>query len=104
VRILNEIGLDNNIKDAFTFICQNYDFSGQRDDIILIGFSRGAFTARCVASMINRIGLLTPAGLYHLPKLYEYWSKQTVEELADEAPDWDTRHAGKNTPRPFQSN
>ena len=33
------------------------------DEIILIGFSRGAFTVRSVAAMISDIGLLTRAGM-----------------------------------------
>lgn len=33
------------------------------DDIVLIGFSRGAFTARAVADMIASLGLLTNDGL-----------------------------------------
>lgn len=44
----------------YNFICTNYV---DGDSIILIGFSRGAFTARSVADMIGSIGLLTPEGL-----------------------------------------
>jgi hypothetical protein len=33
------------------------------DEIILIGFSRGAFTVRSVAGMIRDIGLLTREGM-----------------------------------------
>lgn len=33
------------------------------DDIVLLGFSRGAFTARAVADMIASLGLLTYDGL-----------------------------------------
>lgn len=33
------------------------------DDIVLVGFSRGAFTARAVADMIASLGLLTHEGL-----------------------------------------
>jgi hypothetical protein len=33
------------------------------DEIILIGFSRGAFTARSVSGLIGEIGLLTREGM-----------------------------------------
>ncbi|KIM20583.1 hypothetical protein M408DRAFT_30240 [Serendipita vermifera MAFF 305830] len=44
------------IRDAYTFIAQNYE-SG--DEIYLFGYSRGAYTARKVAGLIDRIGLLS---------------------------------------------
>jgi len=54
------MGLDQDIREVYNFICTNYV---DGDDIVLIGFSRGAFTARSVADMIASIGLLTPDGL-----------------------------------------
>jgi hypothetical protein len=53
-------GISENIREAYSFIAANYE-SG--DEIILIGFSRGAFTARSVAGMIRDIGLLTRGGM-----------------------------------------
>ena len=38
------------------------------DEIFLLGFSRGAFTARSIAGLIGSIGILTKAGL---PEFYE---------------------------------
>jgi len=54
------MGLDQDIREVYNFVCTNYV---DGDSIILIGFSRGAFTARSVADMIASIGLLTPEGL-----------------------------------------
>ena len=48
------------IRDLYNFVCTNYT---DGDAIILIGFSRGAFTARSVGDMIASLGLLTPDGL-----------------------------------------
>lgn len=42
-----------NIREVYAFIAANY-IPG--DEIILIGFSRGAFTVRSVAGMIDNIG------------------------------------------------
>ncbi|KAK6496608.1 hypothetical protein TWF481_001602 [Arthrobotrys musiformis] len=51
-------GLDEKIQEAYNFICGAYDWtSGEDDAIILIGFSRGAFTARCLAHFILNAGL-----------------------------------------------
>ncbi|KAK5655227.1 hypothetical protein OQA88_5794 [Cercophora sp. LCS_1] len=61
------MGLDSDIREVYNFICTNY-VSG--DDIILIGFSRGAFTARSVADMIGSIGLLTPEGLDRFYRIF----------------------------------
>ncbi|CAG8954480.1 hypothetical protein HYFRA_00004392 [Hymenoscyphus fraxineus] len=53
-------GISEHVREAYSFIATNYT-SG--DEIILVGFSRGAFTARSVAGMIENIGLLTRAGM-----------------------------------------
>ncbi len=45
-------------------ICQAYEFLMRHwqpgDEIYVFGFSRGAFTARCVAGMVNLFGVLRP--------------------------------------------
>ncbi|KAK4139360.1 uncharacterized protein C8A04DRAFT_33180 [Dichotomopilus funicola] len=62
------MGLDRDIREVYNFICANYV---DGDEIILIGFSRGAFTARSVADMIASIGLLTPQGLDHFYDIFD---------------------------------
>ena len=53
-------GISENIREVYSFISANYE---PGDEIILIGFSRGAFTARSVAGMVRDIGLLTRDGM-----------------------------------------
>lgn len=48
-------GVEDNIFDAYRFLIANYE-SG--DEIYLFGFSRGAFTARSIAGMIRKCGIL----------------------------------------------
>jgi uncharacterized protein (DUF2235 family) len=48
-------GLEANIHDAYRFLVANYE---PNDRIYLFGFSRGAFTARSIAGMIRRCGIL----------------------------------------------
>lgn len=33
------------------------------DEIVIMGFSRGSYTARCIASLISDVGLLTRVGM-----------------------------------------
>jgi uncharacterized protein (DUF2235 family) len=56
------------IRELYNFICTNYV---DGDEIILIGFSRGAFTARSVADMVATLGLLRPDGLDHFYAIFE---------------------------------
>ncbi|KAA1102158.1 hypothetical protein PGT21_036421 [Puccinia graminis f. sp. tritici] len=53
-------GILAKIREAYAFIAQNY-IPG--DEVFLFGFSRGAFTARTIASLIADIGILTTAGM-----------------------------------------
>ena len=48
-------GLTNDICDAYIFICKNFE---AKDKLYLFGFSRGAYTARALASMLNMYGLV----------------------------------------------
>jgi uncharacterized protein (DUF2235 family) len=48
-------GLVDNIYDAYRFLLANYE---RGDKLYLFGFSRGAFTARSVAGMMRKCGIL----------------------------------------------
>lgn len=48
-------GISENIKDGYKFLMENYQ---EGDQIYIYGFSRGAFTARSLAGMISRVGIL----------------------------------------------
>jgi len=56
------------IRDAYNFIAQNY---AEGDKIFLFGFSRGAYTARKVAGLICKLGLLDR---WEMGKFFHYWS------------------------------
>ncbi|KAL9027664.1 MAG: hypothetical protein Q9196_003852 [Gyalolechia fulgens] len=61
-------GLSQNIREAYAFLAHNYS---NGDEIFLIGFSRGAFTARSVAGLVGGIGLLTKSGLPDLAEVFK---------------------------------
>lgn len=63
-------GLDENILDAYKFICWNYS---QGDEIYLFGFSRGAYTARSLAGLIRTSGLVKNNDLLLINKAYEIY-------------------------------
>ena len=55
-------GLDDNIFDAYRFLIANYE---EGDRIYLVGFSRGAFTARSLAGLIRTCGILKREAVDH---------------------------------------
>jgi uncharacterized protein (DUF2235 family) len=54
------IGLAEHIREAYGFLTNNY-IPG--DHVFLIGFSRGAFTARSIAGLISLVGICTKQGM-----------------------------------------
>ncbi|HEX9775611.1 MAG TPA: DUF2235 domain-containing protein [Actinomycetota bacterium] len=55
-------GLEENIHEAYRFLVANYE---PGDDLFLFGFSRGAFTARSIAGMIRKCGILRRSAVRH---------------------------------------
>jgi uncharacterized protein (DUF2235 family) len=60
-------GLAENVREAYSFLANNY---APGDEIFLVGFSRGAYTARSVAGVIGIVGLLTKKGLPAFPEIF----------------------------------
>jgi uncharacterized protein (DUF2235 family) len=50
-------GLRDDIRDAYVFLMRNF---APGDEVYLFGFSRGAYTARAVASLLYMYGLIHP--------------------------------------------
>jgi uncharacterized protein (DUF2235 family) len=48
-------GLEDDIRDAYVFLMNNFE---EGDRVFLFGFSRGAYTARAVASLLRMYGLI----------------------------------------------
>jgi uncharacterized protein (DUF2235 family) len=71
-------GVFENIAETYRFLVDNYQ---PGDQIFLFGFSRGAFTARAVAGMVNLFGLIDRQMVSMLPTLVAtYFAKKTPEE------------------------
>jgi uncharacterized protein (DUF2235 family) len=51
------VGLETNIIDGYKFLAQTYE---EGDEVYVLGFSRGAYTARSLVGMIRNCGLIQP--------------------------------------------
>ncbi|KAM0321115.1 hypothetical protein ACHAPQ_009701 [Fusarium lateritium] len=67
-------GLDQKILAAYGFICRHYE---EGDSIVLIGFSRGAFIARCIVAFIGDVGVLLQPPLREktVEGIYTEWTE-----------------------------
>ena len=75
-------GLDQEVIEAYMWLMGQYD---EGDRIFLFGFSRGAFTARSLAGLISKCGLLKPGCPVSITQLYNRYKKgrlaYTVRQL-----------------------
>lgn len=79
-------GLDANIRSAYQWLMSVHE---EGDKIYLFGFSRGAFTARSLAGLIDKCGLLLPGASFSVPQLFErYELGKKVPSLYELRPDW----------------
>ncbi|KAL9091130.1 MAG: hypothetical protein Q9159_001547 [Coniocarpon cinnabarinum] len=69
-------GLGVHIKDAYRFLMQNYH---DGDRICLLGFSRGAYTVRCLAGFIHKVGLLPAGNGSQVNFAYNFYKDDTPE-------------------------
>lgn len=51
------LGIDQKITDGYEFLAANYE---DGDEVYILGFSRGAYTARSLVGLIRNAGLLPP--------------------------------------------
>ncbi|KAK0435300.1 hypothetical protein EV421DRAFT_1740357 [Armillaria borealis] len=70
--LLIACSLDAHVMDGYQFLMQNYRAG---DRICIFGFSRGAYTARSLAGMIHKVGLLTPDNRQQVPFAYKMYTR-----------------------------
>lgn len=68
-------GLGVHVRDAYHFLMHSYK---EGDKICIFGFSRGAYTARCLAGMIHKVGLLPPRNIQQILFAYEFYKDDTA--------------------------
>ncbi|KAF2497174.1 hypothetical protein BU16DRAFT_459324, partial [Lophium mytilinum] len=69
-------GIGEHIREAYGFLANNYT---PGDSIFLIGFSRGAFTARSIGGLIGGMGLLEKAGMPWFYLIFKDWENAGVK-------------------------
>ena len=78
------LGLSEHIREAYSFIANNYN---EGDSIILLGFSRGAYTARSISGLIGSIGLLTKLGLGSFYEIFKDFENRSDPNYRPKYPD-----------------
>ncbi|KAI0269949.1 hypothetical protein BC834DRAFT_967664 [Gloeopeniophorella convolvens] len=71
--------LSTHVMDGYRFLMQNYKAG---DKVCLFGFSRGAYTARALAGMLHKVGLLSKDNPEQVPfayKLYKSFDPERVK-------------------------
>lgn len=67
------------VQDAYRFIMRYYE---EGDQIYLFGFSRGAYTARVVAAMLDKVGVLGKGNEELIPYAWDIYREPRNIELA----------------------
>ncbi|KAI0301180.1 hypothetical protein B0F90DRAFT_1668043 [Multifurca ochricompacta] len=62
------------IMDGYTFLMQNYL---EGDKVCFFGFSRGAYTARALAGMLHKVGLLSKDNFEQIPFAYKLYKSSS---------------------------
>ena len=71
-------GLKKNLADAYAFLVQHYE---PGDRIYIFGFSRGAYTARALTGLLQRVGLLERGCESLIPYAIRYFHARDGHQL-----------------------
>ncbi|TFK63859.1 hypothetical protein BDN72DRAFT_847213 [Pluteus cervinus] len=71
--------LETHVMDGYEFLMQNYTAG---DRICIFGFSRGAYTARSLAGMLHKVGLLPACNHQQVPFAYKMYTQADPEGWA----------------------
>ncbi|PNS18197.1 hypothetical protein CAC42_7566 [Sphaceloma murrayae] len=71
------LGFSENVREAYAFLANNYHEEplnpAENDTIFLIGFSRGAYTARSLGGLVGQLGLLRKENMTWFYDIFEDW-------------------------------
>ena len=91
------LGLDMKIQDGYRYLVMNYE---PGDRLYLIGYSRGAYSARSLLGMIRKCGLLHREYVASVPETYALYRKRHIVCDCPETMDFRERWS-KNIPIHF---
>ena len=66
-------GVSENIREAYSYVATNWN---PGDEVVVLGFSRGAFTARSIVGFIEAVGVLTALGIIDFLLIFKDWENQ----------------------------
>lgn len=89
-------GMEKNIQDGYRFIVQNYDVG---DEIFLFGYSRGAYTARALAGMLNKCGVLKKTNAELIPAAFDQYKLRKHKPGSPEAAAWRKKYSVNGSDR-----
>ncbi|GAA0780920.1 DUF2235 domain-containing protein [Roseibium denhamense] len=90
------VGLSKNVKDAYRFLIEHYN---PGDKIYLLGFSRGAFTARSIGGLIGAVGIIDRAKVDKGSSLLRHLGVvESYDEVIDEAYEYYRTRPGDRPP------
>jgi uncharacterized protein (DUF2235 family) len=75
-------GLTRNIQKGYTWLASNYE---EGDEIFLFGFSRGAYTARSLAGLIRKCGILHRKQVHMVDVAYDLYRQRDAGPDTEEA-------------------
>ena len=74
------VGVDQKIRDGYAWLVENWPADGADDvSAYIVGFSRGAYTARSLAGMISDVGLLKTANPAMVRVAYTLYRDRTAK-------------------------
>lgn len=75
-------GLSDNIRDGYRWLARNFQ---PGDELFLFGFSRGAYTARSLAGLIRKCGILRSADKGLIAQAYDLYRDKDIHPDNPEA-------------------
>jgi len=74
------VGLGRNVQQAYRFLALNFE---PGDRIAMFGFSRGAFTVRSLAGLVNLVGLLHKGDLDRMEQIWDHYRTRPADRRQD---------------------
>jgi uncharacterized protein (DUF2235 family) len=80
------IGIDQKIREGYQWLADNYrDPDSSGIEVFILGFSRGAYTARSLVGMIRNCGLLLPENAHRVADAYALYRQRDESADTDQA-------------------
>jgi Uncharacterized alpha/beta hydrolase domain (DUF2235) len=88
-------GIDEKIQEGYRLICEQY---AAGDQIYLLGYSRGAYTARSLGGLIDCVGLLAADQTDRIEEAYRIYRIQQDDQRKDKASNFRSRYSTESVP------